>query len=214
MKTSLALGLMLLPALAWAEAKPKNLPKVRTGATVGLVGVLNGTATSTFDGKVYKLAVGSQILAGDEITTSAEGRLKLLLNDDTVINLGSNTKFIVSELSMKGGERKVSLVVKTGRFLATVAKWFGATSDWNVSTPTATAGVRGTTLWGDTDVDAICALYGTIEVTSKTGGEATKVKLDAGKCAAKMGAGKTEPLAPTSEQVAKYLSEVMPATKN
>jgi hypothetical protein len=206
--------MMFLPALAFAEAKAKPLPKNRTGTSVGMVGVVNGSATSSFDGKTYALAVGSPIMAGDELTTSVDGRLKLLLNDDTVINLGGNTKFVVAELSLKNGERKVNLVVTTGRFLATVAKWFGATSDWNVSTPTASAGVRGTTLWGDTDVDAICALYGTIEVTSKKGGDATKVKLDAGKCAAKMAEGKTEPLAPSADQVAKYLSEVMPATKN
>jgi hypothetical protein len=214
MKTTILLLLTFVSTTAFAEAKPKTLPKVRPGAPVGVVGIINGAATSTFEGRVYKLAAGAQIFAGDEISTSADGRLKIMLNDDTVINLGSATKFVVNELSLKGGERKVSLAVKTGRFLASVSKWFGAKSDWTVATPSAVAGVRGTTLWGDTEVDTICALYGTIEVKSTKGGDATNVKLDAGKCAAKMAEGKTDPLAPSAEQVQKYLGDVMPLTKN
>ena len=209
-----ALSVLSFSSSAHAAAKPKPLPKVRAGAPVGVVAIVNGAATSSFNNKSYKLEIGSQVLIGDVLTTDASGRLKVVLNDDTVINLGSATTFAVDAFSLKGGERKVSLTVKAGRFLASVAKWFGSNSDWQVSTPNAVAGVRGTTLWGDTDVDAICALYGTIDVTSKTGGEATKVKLDAGKCAAKMKEGKTDPLAPSAEQVQKYLSEVMPKTKH
>ncbi|MCC6809895.1 MAG: FecR domain-containing protein [Deltaproteobacteria bacterium] len=197
-----------------APARPKPLPKVRPGAGVGVVSVVNGGATSTFANKVYKLEIGSQIFMGDVLTTAADGRLKVVLNDDTVINLGSDTTFVVESFSLKAGERKVSLAVKAGRFLASVSKWFGSSSDWQVETPAAVAGVRGTTLWGDTEVDAICALYGSIEVKSKTGGDATNVKLDAGKCAAGMKGGKTDPLAPTAEQVGKYLGEVLPKTKH
>src|SRR5689334_8694455 len=106
---------LVLSSLVFA-AKPKPLPKTRPGTAVGVVGVINGSATSTFGGRTYKLAVGSQLLVGDELETSEDGKLKLMLNDDTVINLGGSTKFVVSELSLKDGERKVSLTVKAGRF--------------------------------------------------------------------------------------------------
>jgi hypothetical protein len=46
-------------------------------------------------------------------------------------------------------------------------------------------------------------------VKSLSGGDATNVKLDAGSCAAKMAQGKTDPLKPTADEVAKYLSEVV-----
>lgn len=216
LRVSLSLSLLILSSSAFAAAtpKPKPLPKVRAGASVGVVSVVNGSATSSFAGKLYKLEVGSQIFIGDVLTTAADGRLKVVLDDDTVINLGSATTFVVDAFSLKAGERKVTLSVRAGRFLASVAKWFGTSSDWQVETPAAVAGVRGTTLWGDTDVDAICALYGNIDVKSKTGGDGTKVNLDAGKCAAGMKGGKTDPLAPSADQVAKYLSEVLPKTKH
>jgi hypothetical protein len=210
----LCLAFSSAEVVAAAAPRPKPLPKVRPGASVGVVSVVNGSATSTFGNKVYKLEVGSQIFLGDVLTTANDGRLKVVLDDDTVVNLGAATVFSVDQFSLKGGERKVSLAVKAGRFLASVAKWFGSASDWQVDTPAAVAGVRGTTLWGDTDVDAICALYGSIEVKSKSGGDATNVKLDAGKCAAGMKGGKTDPLAPSADQVAKYLGEVLPKTKH
>ena len=77
--------------------------------------------------------------------------------------------------------------------------------------PEAVAGVRGTTLWGDIDVDAICALEGTIEVRSlKSKRKKTKAKkLAAGQCAAQLSKGKTKLLEPTPGQVREYLSEVL-----
>ncbi len=214
LRMMLVLCAMLTTTVAFAEPRPKALPKVRAGASVGVVSLVNGTATSTFNGKVFKLEIGSQIYIGDQLQTGPSGRLKVVLNDDTVVNLGSSTNFAVDEFSLKGGTRKVTLAVKAGRFLASISKWFGEDSDWQMRTPAAVAGVRGTTLWGDTEVDAICALYGTIEVKSKSGGDATNVRLEQGHCASKMKEGKTDALEPTPEQVQKYLSEVLPKTKH
>ncbi|HSP97376.1 MAG TPA: hypothetical protein VL049_09065 [Candidatus Dormibacteraeota bacterium] len=52
------------------------------------------------------------------------------------------------------------------------------------------AGVRGTVLSGDTTLDAICALQGTVT------------------CVTKMAAGETKPLVPTRDELARYLKEV------
>ena len=175
----------------------------------GMVAKTEGVVTAEGLGKKRHLHAGDAIKNGDVIITGDASKIKVLLADDSVINLGARTHFEIGKIEVKDGTRTISMKIVSGKFMAAVSRWFGGGgNNWQIETPTAVAGVRGTVLWGDTQLDAICALYGTIEVKSLSGGEGTKVKLEAGNCAAKMAQGKTEPLKPTAEEVAKYLSEV------
>ena len=91
-----------------------------------------------------------------------------------------------------------------------VTRWTGSgSSRYEIATPTAVAGVRGTTLWGDTQVDAICALEGTIEVRSLTQSGLPPVSLNAGNCASALSQGKLAPMAPTKAKIEEYLDEVL-----
>ncbi|HET6343446.1 MAG TPA: hypothetical protein VFH51_00885, partial [Myxococcota bacterium] len=74
---------------------------------------------------------------------------------------------------------------------------------------TAVAGIRGTTLWGDTALDAVCSLDGDVSVASKADAGLPAAALTAGHCAAEMGKGKLTPLQPTEAQVKGYLGEVL-----
>lgn len=173
---------------------------------VGIVAGITGAPTVTRAGAAQPLERGDSIATGDRIGTDATSRVKILLRDDSVLSIGSQTEVVVDELLTSGGNRTGRLRVLAGRFKLAIGAWFGGTSDYEIATPTAVAGVRGTVLWGDTSLDAICALQGTVAVRTVKG--AATATLTAGKCVTKMAAGKTDPLSPTPEELAKYLAEV------
>lgn len=198
---------LVLGSTEVAHAKSKAKPVVRAGEHAGVLVVLNGAATIENGTRKLPAKIGMDLVGGDTVVTGEGSKCKLLLDDDTTINIGANSRFAIDKVNVREGEREISLRIVSGKFMAAVAQWFGPKSQFEVTTPTAVAGIRGTVLWGDTAMDAICALHGKIEVKAKTGG--APVELSAGQCAAKMGEGKTDPLQPTGEQVKAYLAEVM-----
>lgn len=172
----------------------------------GMVAGVSGAPTVTRAGTTQPLKRGDAIAVGDRISTDATARVKVLMRDDSVLSIGSGTEIVIDQLLLDG-TRTGRLRVLVGRFKLAIAAWFGGgASDYEIETPTAVAGVRGTVLWGDTSLDAICALQGTVAVRTVKGNATATVT--AGECVTKMAAGETQPLVPTREQLAKYLSEV------
>jgi hypothetical protein len=183
------------------------VPCVAFAGEAGLVVRVNGVPTLERAGKTEALKRGSSVFTGDVIETDANSKVKILLNDDSVLAIGPKSRVTVSDFALDSGGRDVRLQVLAGRFKIAIAKFFGAHSDYEIRTPTAVAGVRGTVLWGDTVLDAICALEGNIEVRPRTGAGAP-AQLSTGECVSQMAAGKTAPLKPTAEELAAYLKEV------
>jgi len=171
----------------------------------GLVAGINGAPTVTRAGMTQPLKRGDAVDVGDRLTTDAHAKLKILLADDSVLNIGPQTEVVVDELLL-GDNRTGKLRVLAGRFKLAIAAWFGGSSDYQIDMPTAVAGVRGTVLWGDTTLDAICALQGTVEVRAVKG--SANATLKAGECVTKMAAGETAPLTPSREDLLRYLKEV------
>ena len=187
--------------LAFLLAAPAAL-----ATDAGIVAGINGVPTVTRAGATQPIKRGDSVLVGDRITTDATARVKLLLNDDSVLSIGSQTEVVIDELLLTGESRTAKLRVLVGRFKLAIAAWFGAASNYEIETPTAVAGVRGTVLWGDTTLDAICALQGTVEVKTVKGN--ANATLNAGQCVTKMAAGETQPLSPSKEDLARYLKDV------
>lgn len=175
-------------------------------AEAGWVAQINGNPSITRAGKTEMLHRGDTVAIGDLIETDESAKAKLLLADDSVLTLGPRTRVIIDELLLGGEDRKGRIRVLLGRFKVAVAAWLNGPSTFEVATPTAVAGVRGTVLWGDTVLDAICALEGTVEVRTVQG-DAT-AKLDAGACVTDMARGETVRMSPSKEDLAKYLKEV------
>ncbi len=155
------------------------------------------------------ITAGDTLAAGDEVETGPDGKVRLRLVDASVLAIGNGTRIGLVELT-QDDERRGRLSLATGRFWMHVTAWIGSGASLvEVATPTAVAGVRGTTLWGDTDVDAICALEGTIEVRSLVAPTVPPVTLGAGSCASRLSRGELAPLAPGAEEVERYLREVL-----
>jgi hypothetical protein len=183
------------------------LPAVAAATEAGVVVRVNGAPTVQHAGKTELLKRGSSVATSDIIETDASSKVKILLNDDSVLAIGPKSRVTVTDFVLDSAGRKVGLQVLTGRFKLAIAMFFGGMTDYEIRTPTAVAGVRGTVLWGDTELDAICALEGSIEVRPRTGAGAP-AQLSTGECVKEMAAGKTVPLKPTAEQLAAYLKEV------
>jgi hypothetical protein len=192
-------------------ATPRGVAAV---SSIAVVEASEGIASVLHDASRIPAAPGLRLTTGDRLETGKPGKMRVRMTDDTVLAIGANTRLALAELAMDETARRGRIDVAVGRFWMNVTKWTGTgESHYEVATPNAVAGVRGTTLWGDTDVDAICALEGTIEVRSRRNEGLSPASLSSGSCASRLSEGELAPLTPTSEQLQKFLDEVLIRTK-
>ncbi len=95
-------------------------------------------------GLIITPMAGSPIIEGDIITTGAKAEAALFFNDESTIKIAENSKFEVREFAIKGDVRKGIFSLAIGRLIADVKKYIGGNSRFDVHSPTAVAGVRGT----------------------------------------------------------------------
>lgn len=180
-----------------------------SAATIGWVVGVNGTPKVTRNGHTTDARRGKAIIPTDLIETDENSKVKLLFSDDSIMAIGPRSSVTIPEFTHEKESRVAKIKVLFGRFKINIAKFFGGPSEYEVTTPTAVAGVRGTILWGDTEIDAICSLEGEIEVSSLSAEEgAEPARLTPGNCVSNMGEGETVPLVPSQDALQGYLKEV------
>jgi hypothetical protein len=195
---------------AFSCTEPATPRGVAGPVSIAVVEAVEGDVTVLHESKKLPAAPGLRLVAGDGLETGSPGKARVRLADDSILALGASTQLALTRLAMDEATRSGRIDVALGRFWMKVEKWTGTgASAYEVATPSAVAGVRGTTLWGDTDVDAICALEGTIEVRSVRDTTLAAASLSAGNCASRLSKGELAPLTPTSEQLQKFLDEVL-----
>lgn len=94
---------------------------------------------------------GTPVHPGDVIMTGETGRLEVTFNDSTTLTVGGNSEFIIDAYSYgedtKDGEALFSL--SRGAFRAVTSAVVNiAPENFQVTTPLATIGIRGTDFWG------------------------------------------------------------------
>jgi len=198
---------------------PPDRGKAKTGGNdanpaavrIGRIDALDGKAVLIHGDQRIAATAGYPVMAGDRLETGEGGKVQVTLVDHSVVAIGGGTTIEVSSLLLDAdGSRTGRLSVAIGKFWLHVTQWKKGPSSYEITTPNAVAGVRGTTLWGDTKVDAICSLDGTVEVrTLKDDAGLAPVALTAGNCASKLSEGMLEPLAPSKETIDGYLKEVL-----
>lgn len=112
---------------------------------VGRVAAVQGGASIVRGGATKPARVGMNVRLGDLIETSAAGRAKLLFSDGSVLNIGDDSRLKVSKFvyDPEGG-REGFLELLRGGVRAWVTKLRTTKNKFEVQTPTAVAGVRGT----------------------------------------------------------------------
>jgi hypothetical protein len=93
------------------------------------------------------MVVGSSLFTGDHVRTRATSRVKLVFQDDSVVDVGPATEMVIDKEDFNQSTRhyRSALKLVTGKIRALVSEYYGApNSRYEVETPTAVAGVRGT----------------------------------------------------------------------
>jgi hypothetical protein len=93
---------------------------------------------------IYKPKAKDPVYVKDVIATGEKSRAKLSLLDKSTLTLGSKSRMEVKEFYLKGKSRTGIFSLPIGKLHALAVKSLGANSRFDVHTPTAVAGVRGT----------------------------------------------------------------------
>ena len=140
---------------------------------VGAVAEIEGQAEVMRAGAAEWVALkpGDAVQLGDQVRTPAGSKLKLLFRDDSVLTLAPNSHLKVDE-SVVGTAPVSSFSLFMGAIRAVVTDRYGAQgARFEVETPTAVAGVRGTgfiTAYDATrDETTVLGLFDTTGVRSK-----------------------------------------------
>jgi len=118
-------------------------------AAVGAVARIQ--AEATIDGKVA--AVGDSVFSGSTLGTNGNGRLEILFNDKTTLQVGGGSTFVIDDFIFDGGKeptvKKALFHLAEGSFRVITSKLIDAAPEnFTVRTPLASIGIRGTDFWG------------------------------------------------------------------
>jgi hypothetical protein len=137
-------ALLLMASVAGAEtlASPSHYDVGVFTAVEGQVAVIHPDRQTAIPAKLH-----DNVLFKDVVETERESRTKALLNDDSMLTVGENSRVEVAEhiYDPHKGRRSVVVNLTKGAMRALVGKVFsGSGSKFEVHTPTASAAARGT----------------------------------------------------------------------
>lgn len=144
---------LVVAGLSGTDARAADLktPETKSTETAGEVVSVEGVVFIRQDGKVATAALkparpGDKLTSGDVINTSSNGKIKLLLKDKSIVDLGPSALFKMDNFKANGGgaERQADLSMMYGTMRVAVTQKINGKGRFNVRTPTATMGVRGT----------------------------------------------------------------------
>jgi hypothetical protein len=138
---------MFMVVLVAALALASTLAYGSTVDHAGIIKSMAGDVVIARGGRTIKAGTNMILLEGDVVQTGAKGRAGLILDDDTVISMGSNSMMAIKSFMFQPNEKKLSLIVRV--FLGTVSFLSGqiaklAPNLVHIETPFATVGIRGT----------------------------------------------------------------------
>lgn len=154
---SLAIAALLAAPAASAQLLAQAAPgAARAGVAAAVKGDVKLAAVPGVRPVGKDVASGDPIFLGDQVTTGAEGRLQIMLLDETVFTIGPNAALVIDKFvfdpQTSAGKVTASVIKGTFRFVTgKVAK--REPSDMEVKLPVGSIGVRGTSVAGHVDGD-------------------------------------------------------------
>lgn len=143
------------------------------GAEAGTVASVEGTADVQHDGRWSAAEIGVPVQVGDAVRTGPDGRVRIVFQDDTVLNVGASSFLVVDRqvFDPEGAGSRSLMKLLRGRVRALVSEYYQAPgSSYEIETDTAVAGVRGTEFIVDYDpeqfVTDVVGVSGTVQVNS------------------------------------------------
>jgi hypothetical protein len=159
MRALLIIGAVVSTALSFRIADAQQMAQAAAGAArAGIAAAVRGEVKLVAVPGVREIgkdvASGDPIFLGDQVTTGAEGRLQIMLADETVFTIGPNAAMTIDTFvydpTTSAGKVTATVLKGTFRFVTgKVAK--REPSDMEVKLPVGSIGVRGTSVAGETD---------------------------------------------------------------
>jgi hypothetical protein len=118
-------------------------------------------------GRAVPLTPGIALQARDRLRTGAGARVQLRLGEGSTVKLGERAQFVVERAEDRGVFR-AALSVIAGAFRFT-GQALGRKRDISIRVKNATAGIRGTDVWGKAtdERDIVCLIEGRVTVDSE-----------------------------------------------
>lgn len=139
MMSSIALGLGLVVA-GWVTT-------AGAAQEVGTVASVDGTAAIWRGGNSITAAIGTPVQIGDQLATGKPGKLRVVFQDDSMLNLSDDSRVTVDEnvFEPSQGKAKSLFGLLQGKVNAAVSEYYKRSGNtYEIKTETAVAGVRGT----------------------------------------------------------------------
>ena len=141
-----ALSIAVLVVLLLGAAETATSAEA-AASSVGLVKVVVGSAVVQRGDQTLPARPGLLLMEGDLLRTGADGRLGVVLRDDTRVSLGPETEIRIDRFVFAPAQGHLALVLKMARGVAAYVSGKIAKLDPDavrVETPVAIVGVRGT----------------------------------------------------------------------
>jgi len=114
-------------------------------AEAGEVLALTGSAFFLTSTEQRAVAVGDPVQAGDTIDVPQEAKVRLRMNDGSILTVASGTRMTISKYDVDGaGNRQDAELAMSSGLLRAAVSAGGGTPNFEVKTATGVAAVRGT----------------------------------------------------------------------
>jgi hypothetical protein len=129
------LGVLVVPPWSWGQTTE------RLGTVLAVEGVAEvRTAQAT---EWERLRFRDGIFLNDTVRTAAEAKLKVLLQDDSIMTLAEQSEMQFTDFLLTEQQRRSIVNLFVGKVRLLTTRLFGTGSFTEVHTPNAVAGVRG-----------------------------------------------------------------------
>ncbi len=130
-------------------SKEEPLPQTPTHANKGVITYLEGQVEVKRTGDPDWIPAQPNMILSekDQLKVGGASRAELILDNQTVMRLSPNTHLTIEKLEEdpRAQKEETQVGLRLGTLWTKVAKLFSRSSRYDVSTPTAIAGVQGTT---------------------------------------------------------------------
>jgi hypothetical protein len=153
----------------WGAAMALALACPAFAVPVGVVEAVQYPAWIDRNGRAEPLKPGMALEAKDALRTGDDGRVRMKLGEGSTVKVGAKASFVVEKVQPTGGVFRATLEVASGAFrFTTDPARKDEKREIEVKALNATAGIRGTDLWGKSTPERtfVVLIEGKIEVGS------------------------------------------------
>jgi hypothetical protein len=150
---SFAVFVGLLSSTAWGETEVGKVVSV-SGKVMARIESKGSSRRSL--PQVRHLKPADAVYLEDVINTDSNGSVKILFQDQSIMDLGQSSLFKVEHYENKGKseDRKVEMSLSYGKIRAAINQKIGTLGKFKIKTRAATMGVRGTEFYVMSDIES------------------------------------------------------------